>query len=454
MMCRWLPRLGTSLLLISIAVAGACLQPGEPPVMLPEAIAASLTSAPASRAAKAAYEAALAGIEQDRPIARPIVSALASGTLQGPGVTLPLAGSVPNSVLPPQAGRLDILFEMPLFRFGGVAAQQRYSALRSQALLEYRKSLLDISSGIQRLFVDLEQARQGVRTAESGVEAARRFRSLTDALVASGSGKPADLDQATAQVADAEAGLSKARYGVLLANMALNQALGRPIQSAANYAPLSSDAAPPVSANAAILSARSQRVEVLTIKINLAAARAGAALAKSQGQPSVSARGQLTEQTPTALLHEHYAAASIEIKIPILDAGKTRSDVKEAEARVRQLEALLIQAETGVDLDVGRAWLNWKQSVENQKAANASVIAAETALTVAETAFRVGRISGTEVFAAQRDARAARERRAAAATSAIAASLEFATVQGEGHPIVNKLAGIPTNLNTGSNRAR
>ena len=411
-----------------------------------EAVDTAIRNAPAAKAARAAYEATMAGIEQDRPVLKPALTASASGTLQGPGVSLPLTGTTLNSVLPERAGRLDLVFEMPVFRTGGAAARQRYEALRQQAQLDYRKALLDIRAQIQKLFADLARAESGIRTAEAGRDAANRFAELTDHLVRAGSGKPADRDQAAAQLADAEAGVKKAHMGRDLAVMAINQAIGKPITAPSAYAPLTSAMTLPVSPEMGIRMAKAQRLEILTLKVSLLAARAGLSLAKSQTALSVNARGQLTEQTPTALLHEHYAAATVELKIPILDGGKAHSETAEAAARIKQLQALLLQAESGIEMDVRRAYLQWKQAIEDTKAASAAVTAAENALKVAEKAFEVGRLSGAEVFAAQRDARTAREREASALAETVTDALEYSGVQGDAPGIVNTLASIPVKL--------
>jgi outer membrane protein len=410
------------------------------------AVEEAIRNGPASLAAKGAYNAALAAVEQDRPIVRPTVSAVAAGTIQGPGVTLPLPGAVTRTVLPEQAGRLDLILQMPVFRAAGGAARQRFEALKQQALLDYRKSLLDIRASVYRLFSDLVRAESGIRTAEAGLEAARRFAELTEALVKTGSGKPADRDQAAAQLADAEAGVKKAKMGRLLAVMAINQALGKATTANTAYALPSSFTALPVSPDAGIAAAKTHRIELLELRVSLMAAKAGLSLAKSQSALSLNAKGQLTEQTPTALLHEHFAAATLELQIPLFDGGKTRNDVAEAQARIKQLQALLQQAESGIELDVRRAYLEWKQAIEDVAAARASVLAAESALRVAEKAFEVGRISAAEVFAARREAQAAREKEATAQSELISHSLDYSAVQGDAPNIVNTIANIPVKL--------
>jgi outer membrane protein TolC len=184
----------------------------------------------------------------------------------------------------------------------------------------------------------------------------------------------------------------------------------------------------------------------MELQLEIAAAKAGVSLAKSQSQPSVLFRGQLTEQTPTAFIHEHYAAAMLEIRLPILDNGKTKLDTREARAQVGRLEALLEDAKAGISLDVSRAWDRMQHTRELIKLAEIRAKGAAAQLKVAETAYSVGRASSVEVTAARRESRLAQEKQNDAAADDLRARKEFLNAEGNVLPQVDAEAPLPALL--------
>ena len=141
-----------------------------------------------------------------------------------------------------------------------------------------------------------------------------------------------------------------------LARQAFNYALGRPVLTPFALEALGPLPTVPASPDAAIAYAQQNRPELITLELNLRLAQAGVSLARTQSQPTVTARGQYTEQTPTALAHEHYYGATLEVRFPLLDGGKTRQDTREAQAQVDRLNAERDRARRGIELDVRHAW--------------------------------------------------------------------------------------------------
>ncbi len=160
------------------------------------------------------------------------------------------------------------------------------------------------------------------------------------------------------------------------------------------------------------------------------AARAGVSLARLQSQPVVNARGQFTEQTPTAFQHEHYYGATLELRWNLLDGGKVQQDTREAKAQVERLEALREDARQGIALDVTQAWQKMRDAKAQIGLAQIRVAGTQAVATVAETAYTVGRGTALEVQAAQREVRTARERELQATTQLYSAAIDFAHAQG------------------------
>src|ERR1043166_2983123 len=71
----------------------ASLAQGNPPLSIQDAVRVALSNSPKMQAAKFEAQAAKAGLEKERPVARPSVGVSAEGRLQGPRVTFPKAGA-------------------------------------------------------------------------------------------------------------------------------------------------------------------------------------------------------------------------------------------------------------------------------------------------------------------------------------------------------------------------
>jgi outer membrane protein TolC len=190
----------------------------------------------------------------------------------------------------------------------------------------------------------------------------------------------------------------------------------------------------PDSPEEAIAAAWQHRPELRLLEENLRGAQAGISLAKSQTQPALNLRGQISEQTPSAFVREHYAAATLELRWSLLDGGKARLDTQEARAQASRIEALHEDARQGIALEVTQFWQQMRDAQEKIGLARTQREGLEATAAVAEKAYEVGRGTAIEVQAAQREVRSARAREVQALYDLHAASADFAHAQGEDVP--------------------
>ena len=402
----------------------------DKPLSQAEAVMLAVQHSPQAQAAKATRDAAQAQTDRDKPAARPTLTATASGTAQGPRVVFPRPDYTPATVLPEGAARLDLVLEQTVYRAGIGAAKQRYAAQSALVTEDYRKTLSDLALTVRKAIMDVLRAQSGVRTAQDGLDAALRYQQTVDAQIRAGVAKPVDAQTVIAQVAEAQAGVETAQGGLSLAQFAFNKAVGRSISTPVALEPLGALPVVPASPDAAIAYALQNRPELISLELNLQAARAGVSLARLQSQPVVNARGQFTEQTPTAFQHEHYYGATLELRWNLLDGGKVQQDTREATAQVKRLEALREDARQGIMLDVMQAWQKMRDANAQIGLAQIRVTGTQAAATVAETAYTVGRGTALEVQAAQREVRTARREEQQAATQLYSAAIDFAHAQG------------------------
>ncbi len=401
-----------------------------PALSLAQSVQIALTNSPQSRAARAAREGAQALADAEKPVARPTLNVTARGTAQGPRATFPRPDGSLATVLPPLFGQVGLTVEQTLYRAGLGAARQRYQAQFALGDVEFRKTQADLALNAAKAYLDVQRAETGAQSAQDGLESARQYEALVERQIAAGTAKPIDAPAARAQTAEAEAGVVAAEGGLTLARLAFNRALGRPLATPVTLEPLSAPPDAPESSEAAIARALENRPELNTLAQNLRAAQAGVALARSQTAPTLSVRGQISEQTPSAFVREHYAAATLEMRWPLLDGGKARNETRQAQAQAERLAALLEDARQGIILDVTQAWQKMRTQAAQLRLAQARRTSAEAANAVAQKALEVGRATPFEARGAQQAVEMARDRERQAALDLQGAAWDFAAVQG------------------------
>jgi outer membrane protein TolC/nucleoside phosphorylase len=409
-------------------------QGSDRPLTVEASVALALARNPQVRIAQSIREVARIGADRERPVSRPTVNATASGTVQGPRVLFPRPDDTEATFLPEQAGRLDLVLEQPLYRAGLGAARMRYAAQAALPDLDYARTLADLTLAVRKAYLNVLEAEAGIRMATDGLTAAQRYQALVERQIAAGVAKPVDSETVRSQVAEAEAGLQKAEGSLKLAQDNFNYTLGRQRGTSVTLQPITDLPAVPDSPDAAIALALQTRPELVELEQNLRAAQAGISLARVQNQPSVLARGQLTEQTPTALVHEHYAAATIEIRWSLLDGGKARQDTREAQAQVQRLLAEQDHTRQSIAFDVSQAWQRMQDAYNQIVAARVQQQGLEHTATVAEKAYEFGQGTALEVQAAQREVRNARARELNATYDLHSAAADFQHAQGTDMP--------------------
>jgi outer membrane protein TolC len=380
------------------------LTPGFPqadaPLSVDDAVRLARTNSPKLRAARFEAQAAQTETDREKPVARPTVTAQAIGTLQGPRVTFPRDGEGDATVLPERFGRVELMVEQVLYRPGLGAARERYAAQTRANVWDYRRTENDVIQEVRRAYFNLLTAQTMAEVARGGVETARKHLDLVKLMLEAGQSSERDEKAADADLAEAEQGAIKAENGVALARADLNRLMGRDLASSLTTSSQRTLEAVPDGPEAGIALALARRPEIRQLEENLRAARAGVSLARTQAQPSLSARATAARQTPSAFTNDNYYAAGLVITWNLLDAGKTRADVQEARARVGQLEALLEETKLGIRLEVEKAWRDMREARARIAAAVRQVAAAQAALDVSELRYQQRAATQLEVSGA------------------------------------------------------
>lgn len=393
--------------------------PVPSPLTLDEARALAEKHSPHLEAARHERRAAEIALERERPAFRPTLNLKAGETLQGPKVTFPRFDER-VTVVPTSRAQVGVTAQQTLFRFGAGAAGDRYEALRDAAAQTYEGTRRTLAYDVAQAYYKLAGAREMAGVARQGLELAEAHVKLVETLLEGRAATRADLLRAQAEAAEARQGVLTAENGVALATANLERLLGTPLPPGTVVAPTTISEPPEPEApdagasNApaepdmperelqeAIRRAQEERPEVLALQDQLKAAEAGVSLAKGQGLPSLQLDGALSRQTPSAFIPSTTWSAGVSVTLPLLDGGKTRTDVAEARARVDQIKASLRELREGVALEVRQAWMSLQEARARRRVASRAVAAAQEAYDIALLRYQAGAGLNLEVLDAR-----------------------------------------------------
>ncbi len=418
-------------LFCTLLFTAACPLVHAAPLTLQQAVQQALAASPQIREARAEKKSALILADNDKPVGRTHFSLVARGGLQGPHRNLPL-NSPDNVVLPRTQGSIGLVMQQTIYHAGRRAAWQRYQAEIAQAQYHFVQAQNKTAEQTANAYIDVLKARQGVVLAKQGVQAAEQFAKLVQQQIAGGTGKPVDAYTALTQKTEAQDGLLKAESGLSLAQMHLNQLLGRPLNAPLELTDDTTEAAVPASVEQAVALAQKCRPELLALKARLQQAEAETQLARMEDRPQLLLRGDLREQTPTALRPENYAALMLEVRWPFEDGGKARRDTLAAEEGVKGLRAALQDAESNIALEIQNDWVQLGEAHSRIALQQVRLNAALQQETVALTAYRVGQGSALEEKAAASEALSSRIALLRAQFASMRASITLLFAEGKG----------------------
>lgn len=391
---------------------------GARPITLAEVLTLAAQHSPALRAA--AFEVAVARSQLAQ------AEAVRSGTLvltgsytrindrEGGAIVIP-GGTVPGVSTPitiplppptPDLYTTALTFQYPLHTGGRIEAQvalARANLHGAEAALERTK---------QQLILEARQAYYQVLLAQAGVEVAQRTLAAADenlrvarARVAAGTAPRFDEVQAEGNVASARQGLIRARNALALAQHTLAALTGQPMDTPLQPREGMTVAAVRTDVAALLRRALEARPELAEHRARIAAAAAAIEVARAGARPALVLSGGPTWGNTTSAGTGSAAALgwslTLAATVPLFDGGVTAQRIREAEARVAQLQAAEVQLRQSIELDVRRALLTLASATEELAAADVAVQQGREGLRIANVRFAAGVSTNLEVITAQ-----------------------------------------------------
>jgi outer membrane protein len=265
-----------------------------------------------------------------------------------------------------QATREDVLFAVD---------QSYYQTMRAQALLKVAEETV----GERQLVSD-----------QVGELARNRLKSGLD------------VSFANVNLSEAKLMLVQAQNDVTVAFAQLSAALGNPQTQVYTLADEPMPGAPPADVSALIVQAMQNRPELASLRYDSASAHRFATAERDLSLPTISAAAA-AGFTPIhqAPLTDRYAAAGVNVTIPIFNGRLFSARTSEARLRAEAADQNLRQEADAVARDVHVAWLNAQTAYQRLALTQQLLDHANLALDLAQQRYKLGIGSIVELSQAQ-----------------------------------------------------
>lgn len=259
--------------------------------------------------------------------------------------------------------------------------------------LEYERTRNDTILQVVQAYQGVARADEFVRVAEEALKNAQERLRLVRAQVDAGVAAQFDLLRAETAVAQAEQALLNARNQRELAAAALNNLLGRDLNTPVQVVkPTELPPLQEVALETLTQQAHASRPEILAAERSVELARVNIRNAQRGALPSLLLTGQADFNLNTSPFNprrETYTGVVV-LSVPIWDSGITRAREAQARDDLEIAQLRLQQAKESVALEVRRAYLNLQDAQKRLAVAQKGLEQATEALRLARVRFEAG----------------------------------------------------------------
>jgi outer membrane protein TolC len=356
-------------------------------------------------AAQKGIRAAEEGVNASRAYALPTIEAQGAYMRLGPEVSLevPTPGGPQKVVVSRGESKTatlslsQILFSSGRVESGIEAAKKSLAGMRAafddsvdQVLFSTRESFYNAL----RAKALEAAAEESVRQASEHVRVARaRFQAATVPQV--------EVMRAEVELADAQYRLSQAKQGRELALITLRNVMNAPPDQEMELV----EEGPPKPATCSLEEcltwAQAHRKDLMALRQQIEAVRAGAKAAGAGALPAVMLTGKETWQQKTAFSSDRSWSVVVGLSVPIFDGLLARSQAHQLDRQAEQLLAQAEQLAQGIDAQVRSAHLSMRTAEEQLAAANEARKQAKEVMRIAQLRYEAGVAASYEVIDAE-----------------------------------------------------
>jgi len=275
-----------------------------------------------------------------------------------------------------------------IIRNGVRAASLGYELSR----LDYERTRNELILQVTNAYQNVARAEAFVRVAEEALKNAQERLRVTRAQVDTGVASQFDLLRAQTQVAQSEQALLNARNQVELAKAALNNLLGRDLNTPVQVVLPDSLPAMEQELDALLNEAYARRPELRAAERNIELARVNIRNARRGNLPTLALNGQWNYNFNTSVFNprQQTFTATAVLSFPVFDSGITRARVEQAQEDLQIAEISLQQLKEAIALEVRSAYLNLKDAQQRLVVAQKGLEQATEALRLARVRYEAG----------------------------------------------------------------
>jgi outer membrane protein TolC len=290
---------------------------------------------------------------------------------------------------------------------------------------EKKAAELALIAGVARAYHGVTLAKEGLEVAREALKTAEADRKRAETIRDAGMATEADVLSIAVHVAAMKEAVIRREADVKVAQAALNEALGLPLETAHQLTTALTPAAGAAGESAAA------RPELEHLRLARQAAEAQAAGAKAGYLPQIGLRGAI-EADRQQFVNKGGAnwmfAASL--KWNLFDGQRTKQTVAEAKAMAAVAQASEKQYTNALKLEVTKARADFDAATERIKVTEASVAQAEESLRILRNRYTNGMATVTDLLRAQTGVVDAKTRRLAAVYDQRIAALDVERAAG------------------------
>jgi outer membrane protein len=356
---------------------------------------------PQLAAAKLTASAAHQVAPQFRANLLPSVTGLGTGVGADPGTRL-AAGGLNNSAVYNRLAA-GVVASQTLSDFGRTRSLMTSSDLHAQAQDQTASAThADILLMVSRDYFNVLRAQAVLTVAQQTVSARQLVADQIGALAQNKLKSTLDVSFANVNLADSRLLLAQARNDLASAKAELAAAMGLPRQTDLELALESVPEAPMASVDSLIQDAIANRPELKSLRLEQSSAERFARAEHALNYPTVSALAAAgVVPAGDSQVPNHYAAAGVNVSIPIFNGGLFKARQSEAEFKSQAVSKQLDDAANNVMRDVRVAYLNAQTAYERVGLTDQLLQQAQLSLDLSQTRYNMGLSSIIELSQAQ-----------------------------------------------------
>lgn len=401
------------------------MNPRQPGVFAAIAIVIGLATAAATATAAAAQTPQKLTLAQAREMAvrnHPRVASAESTAQVASAVTgearsayfptangsLTTAGAIPNSRIAAGALNNPIIYNrysnglaagQLITDFGRTANLVRGAELHAQAATEnVQATRAAILLRVSETYLGVLRSQALLEVAQATVKERQVLADQTDQLAKHKLKSGLDVSFAKVNLEQARLLLAQAENALAASQATLIEALGSPTQAAFELEEAPLPSAPPADVSPLLDQAMRERPEVAGQRLNQEAAQKQVTAERDLWFPTVSAVGA-AGYTPVSqhTLADRYAAAGLNVNVPIFNGHLFGARRAEAEARARVESANLRDLQDQIARDVRTAWLDDRTAYERLALTRQLLDESQLAMQLAQARYKLGLASIVEL---------------------------------------------------------